>query len=84
MKIIKEFEDDDFFAHPKISSPEYHGRYTWLWGLGDDGFIYYRSTRFSHPDEWRELSSNERIAILVSLKTMKKLVNQFGHLLVFI
>lgn len=83
MNIVKEFEDQDFFQHPKLSTPEYHLRYTWYWGLSDDGNLYYRCTRFSNPDEWRELASSEQIAPLVSLKTMKKLVKQFGHLLVF-
>ena len=84
MNIIKEFEDADFFAHPEISSPEYHGRYTWYWGLGDDGQIYYRCTRFSDPNEWWNLHEAQEIAAIVRLKTMNKLVKQFGHLLVFL
>ena len=50
MNIVKEFEDHDFFCHPEISSSEYHDRHTWYWGLGDDGQIYYRCTRFISPD----------------------------------
>jgi hypothetical protein len=83
MNIVKEFEDQDFFQHPKISTPEYHSKYTWYWGLGDNGKIYFRCTRFSIPDDWHDLSFSSDIAPLIGLKTMKKIVKQFGHLLVF-
>jgi hypothetical protein len=83
MNIIKEFEDQEFFCLPEMSSPEYHGRYTWFWGLSSNGDIYFRCTRFTDPDEWRELRASGQIAELVSLKTMKKLVKHFGHLLIF-
>jgi hypothetical protein len=83
VKIVKEIEDHDFFCNPQISTPEYRGRYTWYWGLGDNGRIYYRCTRFAAPDEWHSLQDNTGVAAEVSLKTMKKLVKQFGHLLVF-
>jgi len=83
MNIVKEFEDHDFFCHPEISSSEYHDRHTWYWGLGDDGQIYYRCTRFISPDVWWNLHYTKEIASLVKLRTMKKIVKQFGHLLVF-
>jgi hypothetical protein len=81
MKIVKEFPDQDFFCLPEISSPECHGKYEWFWGLGEDGEIYYRCTRFTDPDEWHELGRT--VSPLVRLKTMKKLVKQFGHLVIF-
>jgi hypothetical protein len=84
MNIVKEFEDQEFFCLPALSSPEYHGLYTWYWGLSDDGDLYYRCTRFSEPDRWFELSKHDDIAGCISLKTMKKLVGQFEHLLVFL
>lgn len=83
VKIVKEFEDQEFFCHSELSSPEYHNKYTWFWGLGEDGNIYYRCTRFVDPDQWDKLNRYPSIAVLVSLKTMKKLVKQFGHLVVF-
>jgi len=83
VKIVKEFEDHNFFTHPKMSTPEYHNGYTWYWGLGDDAKIYYRCTRFTDPDLWWNLEDSAEVAALVGLKTMKKLVKQFGHLLVF-
>jgi hypothetical protein len=83
VNIVKEFEDHEFFRHPMMSSPEFHNQYTWYWGLEEGGEIYYRCTRFSDPDEWRRLTNNRDIAVLIGLKTMKKLVKQFGHLLVF-
>lgn len=83
MNIIKEFEDQEFFCLSEVSTPEYHGKYTWYWGLGDDGEIYYRCTRFSDPESWYKLKKHHEVAALIGLKTMKKLVKQFGHLLVF-
>lgn len=84
MNIVKEFDDQDFFRHTEISSPEYHDKYTWYWGFGDDGNLYYRCTRFEDPDRWWDLNKSGEVAALVGLKTMKKMVKEFGHLLVFI
>lgn len=83
IKIVKSFEDPEFFAHPLISTSEYRGRYKWFWGLGSDGNIYYRCTRFTDPDEWRAIEDYGEIASLISLKIMKKLVKQFEHLVIF-
>jgi len=83
MNIVKEFEDHNFFCLDKISHPNFHQYFSWYWGLSDDGKVYYRCTRFSDPDEWRALEDNGEVAVLISLGTMKKIVKQFGHLVVF-
>lgn len=78
MKIIKEFED-----------PEYYGkRYrgcplgVWNWGLGDDGEIYCKSNAFG--DRGEDWHSIDYLSIVPPIKEMKKLVKEFGHLLVFL
>jgi len=84
MKIIKSFEDSEFLENPKISNGNNPLNHKWLWGLGDDGKIYYQCTKFSLPDEWYDLSeTNSMVASCVSLREMKKLVKAFGHLLIF-
>jgi len=84
MKIIKSFEDAAFLALPRVSNGTNPINHTWLWGLGDDGEIYYKCTKFSLPNEWYNLHDNSIVSNCVSLKEMKKIVKEFGHLLVFI
>jgi hypothetical protein len=73
MKIIKEFQDHDFLKSA-VDTPEDH---IWIWGLGDDGWVYYKSNAYD-LDQWSIYGYS------LSLRTMKKIVKEFGHLVVFI
>jgi len=71
MKVIKEFIDHEFM---KNSDPDS----IWIWGLGDDGWVYYRCSSYSNPDKWYIYGYS------LPLKTMCKIVKEFGHLLTWI
>lgn len=66
MKIIKTFEDNEFL---KTAAD-----FTFTWGLGDDGYIYYKSSVYDDPNEWK---------VSLPLKTMNKIAKEFGNLLVW-
>jgi hypothetical protein len=68
MKIVKEFVDHDF----QVADDS-----TWSWGLGDDGWVYYKSSAYEDPNKWCIYGYSIR------LKTMCKIVKEFGHLLVW-
>jgi hypothetical protein len=84
MKVVKEFSDPLFLEKPSISSPdaEIEG-HRWIWALGDDGELYYRCTKFSRPSEWY-CFKNSDIARFVTVSDMKRIVSEFGHLLIFL
>jgi hypothetical protein len=87
MKIVKSFDDNDFFKeffHLSFEKddPSYVNG-IWRWGLGDDGELYCQSSDFEDPKEWYSLWYNTIIRIS-SIKTMKKIVKEFGHLLVWL
>lgn len=84
MKIVKEFEDPEFMANPRICGLEDVKDYKWIWGLGDDGNLYYRCTRLEDPNVWWDLKGADYVAPLITLKHMKKIVKEFGHLLAFL
>ncbi|HEY5267915.1 MAG TPA: hypothetical protein VII94_02180 [Candidatus Saccharimonadales bacterium] len=83
MKIIKQFRDDSFIEKRYKDAHEY----TWTWGLGEDGELYYHQT---HKDQQTDLNSwylaaySSIVMRAVSLQVMKRLVKEFGHLLVWI
>jgi hypothetical protein len=70
MKIVKEFVDEDFL---KRSAPDS----VWSWGLGDDGWVYCKCSVYEDPNKW------SLYGYALSLKTMCKIVKEFGHLLVW-
>jgi len=86
MKIIKQFDDWDFFErhHYLAYEDEELARGYWRWGLGDDGDLYCQCYSFESPDEWY-LYSEEcypgQLHVLFS--DMRKIVKEFGHLVVF-
>ena len=91
MKIVKSFEDKDFFEKyhndsERDISDDYKMKGQWYWRLGDDGNLYYHSSVYCKTDEWQifQQPHNWKVAANLSLKDMKKIVKQFGHLLVFI
>ena len=81
MKIIKEFSDPEFHDKRALFNDG-----EWFWGLGEDGNLYCRWTPMFGPYEetWFEVSQMERILPLISLREMKRIVKEFGHLLVWL
>ena len=73
MKIIKSFEDYSFLKSA-AGSPE---DFVFTWGLGDDGYVYYKCSAYADPNEWKVYGH------MLPLKTMCKIVKEFGHLLVW-
>lgn len=71
MKIVKEFQDDNY--------AEKNGCRIWYWGLGDDGNIY---RRLDDKDDWVDI--NGLLPIRTDLNDMKRIVKEFGHLLVWL
>lgn len=84
MNIVKQFEDKEYYLLPGVRPT---GRIepdaTWFWGLGDDGQLYYRFVSIYFPDRWYAYQSHAD-SLPMSIAQMKKLVNEFGHLLVFL
>ena len=77
MKIVKSFEDQKFFQR-RYRGSELSGE--WLWGFGDDGELYCRCTQFG-DDRWRRF--DEVGWFDPTMEDMKRIVKEFGHLVVF-
>ena len=74
----KTYDNNDYDANSISSSGLPH---FWFWGLGDDGNLYYRSSEFANQDRWHEY---KRLAgATLTIGDMKKIVKEFGHLIVF-
>jgi len=84
MKIIKSFEDPEFFTKVYIKYDPNVKSGTWLWGLGDDGNIYCRCSNFSAPTVWFKLGVSPVAINELSIREMKRLIKEFDHLLVFL
>lgn len=79
MKIVKQFQDDEYLRehyHHRDTPPEYY----WLWGLGQDGEVYYQTHNNGY---WVRLDQSLG-KLPVRLHTMVKIVKEFGHLAVFV
>jgi hypothetical protein len=82
MKIVKQFEDPDFYNRlSKNYEDIYH---KWIWGLGNDGELYFLSEglTFHNWISYRKCVK-EGTEIFLSFQDMKKLVKEFGHLIIF-
>jgi len=85
MKIVKQFEDNiflnkfiDITEFNKINDePAY-----WLWGLGEDGNIYCQCNDFIDKDTWY-LYKHIYGFSLTDISDMKRIVKEFGHLVIF-
>jgi hypothetical protein len=84
MRIVKSFEDHEFLS----------GMYSWCseeelanehfyWGLGDDGELYLQCTRFSDQTYWHRLGAISNLEDNINLRVMKRIVKEFGHLVIF-
>lgn len=86
MKIIKQFDDYEFFERHHYLEFEDEELKTgfWRWGLGDDGNLYCQCYGFDNPKYWyfyEEKCYEGRYHLLFS--EMRKIVKEFGHLVVF-
>ncbi len=90
MKIVKFFDDFEFYDktyEPLNGVPNNPFRDYWRWGLGDDGELYWQCSDNIDPNKWYWFGTDGTsggIARRLSLRDMKKIVKEFGHLLVFI
>lgn len=84
MNIVKQFDDHEFFErHFYLSyTDEELKKGFWRWGLGDDGELYFQTSAYDtnwypYPEE----AYSDKL--LVTFDDMRKIVKQFGHLVVF-
>lgn len=83
MNIIKQFEDPEFVrkVYHWTADDEWNPNDKWFWGLGDDGELYFRCTRFSSFC-WITIK-DINVGEYFTLKTMRRIVKEFGHLVIF-
>ena len=80
MKIIKQFQDPEYYAARFSYLEPESGE--WYWGLGEDGALYCYSTRII-DDDWSEYSEMNDYKPL-TIKTMSRIVREFEPLLVML
>ena len=78
MKIIKSFEDLEFFKR-RYRGETVEPEDTWAWGLAEDGSLWYLNTLVDK--RWHSAENIPNLAL--SIKEMKRIVKEFGHLLVW-
>ena len=90
MKIIKSYDDPEFFQKTiKMYKSDTYSSYTakgniWKWGLGDDGKLYCQCSDFADSENWHSLGICPTAADVLSISDMKKIIKEFGHLLVWL
>jgi hypothetical protein len=84
MKIVKQFEDPEFLAitYNWVSSDNL-SREHFYWGLGEDGELYCKCSRFIENHLWHPPCAIGNLEDKISLKLMRRIVKEFGHLVVF-
>ena len=88
MKIIKAFDDSEFVNKQFkqfLFDSEIH---FWNWGFGDDGRLYFQTSAYldpttGHVNPLKWYDYHDMVSYL-SIKDMKKIVKEFGHLLVWL
>lgn len=78
MKIVKEFRSDDWAKSCSSGYPKAE----WAWGLGEDGHLYGKGGISGHiyHDNWYPYS---KMRFGIAISEMKKIVKEFGHLVIF-
>lgn len=77
MKIVKEFIDATY-----ANNNFYKDVIEWHWGLGDDGYLYYKAIyHLSDLSYYGWHKCSEIIPRYFSLIDMKRIIDQFGSLL---
>jgi hypothetical protein len=79
MKIIKQFEDHDYYEKC-FPPPNDNG--TWYWGLGEDANIYALCPTITN--DWSRIDYVGRGEYPTSLKQLKRIVKEFGELLIWL
>ena len=86
MKIIKQFDDFEFFErhYGMDYSDDELGKSFWRWGLGNDGELYYQNNaRDSNPKKWLAYPDEAYgMELLLTFSEMRRLVKEFGHLVI--
>jgi hypothetical protein len=85
VNIVKEFKDPEFLAvlYNWCSNEQLFGS-NFHWGLGEDGELYCRCDLFIEGKNWiKPHTSRNNFGELINLKVMKRIVKQFGHLVIF-
>ena len=86
MNIVKQLNDPEFFERHffmELDDDDLSKGY-WIWGLGDDGELYFRCSLFTHGDMWHPYpEEGYSDKLLVTFGEMRKIVKEFGHLVVF-
>jgi hypothetical protein len=77
MKIIKSFEDPEFYV---LWWSYYNGgapncKYKWFWGLGSDGELWCK-----YKGSWSHYAGN----CMPNMSSIVRIAKEFGHLLVFL
>lgn len=82
--IVKSFSDFEYFqkSYDELLPEEELKKGFWEWGLGNDGELYCRCSDFESPEEWHNADNTTCDAL--TIRDMKRIVKEFGHLLVFI
>jgi hypothetical protein len=62
--------------------PEHNGSSAFLWGLGEDGELYWSNELPNQPPNWWIVS--KRYQLSFDMKTMLRIVRKFNHLLVWL
>jgi hypothetical protein len=85
MKIVKQFEDREFLLqYYNWCAVEHLSWAHFYWGLGDDGNLYAKCDTFTDPHRWYPTISLSDMEQYFQLKLMKRIVKEFGHLVVFL
>ena len=83
MKIVKQFEDPQFLQKVYHWRENLSAKDKWAWGLGDDGELYFRCSIFTDFAYWFRFQDRSNVSNYLSIKDMKRIVKEFGHLVVF-
>ena len=84
MKIVKSFYDDQYYdllcKHLGIPNDNQG----WEWGLGEDGKLYCFCETFHQTMMWQDFIEVAGKNFILPVSCMRKIVKQFGDLLVFL
>ena len=76
MNIVKQFHHDTFVTKVYDTVEGW-----WIWGLGEDGKLYFQHSERSNI-VWAPFAGSN-LTYWLSIKDMEKIAKEFGHLLIF-
>jgi hypothetical protein len=82
MKIVKELESNKFAIKRSPGMNDSNHKAHWSWGLGEDGILYGKGvfSGHSYEDNWYPYHT---LSFGITISEMKRIIKEFGHLLVF-